>query len=104
MHFFSTDQKIWHFFVKISQYFKDRICGGAAVGCGKATFHVRKRTFHAPMVRFTRRSRVILLYCRPRAGGVVKRQLMSILFFNYCQFKGLSSVGWKNANTHWQPT
>ena len=30
MHFFSINQKIWHFFVKISQYFKDRICGGAA--------------------------------------------------------------------------
>ena len=23
MHFFSIDQKIWHFFVKISQYFKE---------------------------------------------------------------------------------
>ena len=29
--FFSIDQKIWHFFVKISQYFKDRLRGGAAV-------------------------------------------------------------------------
>ena len=30
MHFFSIDQKIWHFFIKISQYFKDRLRGFAA--------------------------------------------------------------------------
>ena len=43
-----------------------------------------------------------MLFARGR--GVIKRQLMSILFVNYRPFKGLSAVGWKNANTHWQPT
>ena len=33
MHFFSIDQKIWHFFVKISQYFKDRSRLGNAERC-----------------------------------------------------------------------
>jgi hypothetical protein len=27
-----------------------------SVGCSGAAFHVRKRTFHAPMVRFMRQS------------------------------------------------
>ena len=34
----------------------------ASVICGGATFHVRKRTFHAPMVRFMRQSRVVWLF------------------------------------------
>ena len=54
-----------------------------SVVCGGATFHVRKRTFHAPAVRFMRQSRVVwLFYVVARGRGVSKRQLMSIWFVN----------------------
>ena len=73
MHFFSINQKIWHFFVKISQYFKDRFCGGAA--------------FYAAELRYLSTSgRFMHLWCvscgeaagfccvvRPRAGCCTSR-------------------------------
>ena len=39
MHFFSIDQKIWHFFIKISQYFKGRL-GLAERALGAAELQV----------------------------------------------------------------
>ena len=44
-------------------------CSSArSVVCSGAALSVHKWTFHAPMVRFMRRSRVILLYCSPEGG------------------------------------
>ena len=71
---------------KATKYFKDQsfihfLLLMRSVGCSGAAFHVRKRTFHAPMVRFMRQSRrliynltiyhvqlmyyLVILCCRP---------------------------------------
>ena len=60
-HFSITHRKM-HYFQSISIFQRSLWARRASVGCGGATFHVRKRTFHAPLVRFMRQSRV-----RPRA-------------------------------------
>ena len=56
MHFFSIDQKIWHFFVKISQYFKDRFRIGkpSVVGGGAAVFRLKVRGERQGPLRFAR--------------------------------------------------
>ena len=44
-------------------------CSSArSVVCSGAALSVHKWTFHAPMVRFMRRSRVVLLCCSPEGG------------------------------------
>ena len=64
MHFFSIDQKILHFFVKISQYFKDHLRGEAA--CFR--LKVRGERLKARGLRL--RSKLFIC-CRPMAGSCV---------------------------------
>ena len=57
MHFFSIDQKIWHFFVKISQYFKDR-------------FELAERALYVAKPRFMSASgRFMHLWCVSCGGA-----------------------------------
>ena len=78
MHFFSINQKIWHFFIKISQYFKDLSFApqrGALlaakllymwlchVSCPQADVSCTYGAFHAAELRF-----YCFLCCSP-AGG-----------------------------------